>query len=138
MGNSKYNGAYALNRVSLVEQLDKSTGDDACAVMVTHAQQRCCEITRRHILSRESGYSHLLVTANISFLNSPLCVTWESHKNSTTTTTTTKSFQLKLKLKGIVHTKMKSLPPFTHCHVVPNLYEFLFYVEHKRYFEKCW
>ncbi len=39
-------------------------------------------------------------------------------------------------VKGILHTKMKMLSSFTHPHVIPYLYEFLFYVEHKRrYFE---
>ncbi len=35
--------------------------------------------------------------------------------------------------------KNKTLPSITHPHVIPNLYEFLFYVEHKRwYFEEFW
>ncbi len=39
-------------------------------------------------------------------------------------------------IKGIVHPKMKILSLFTP-HVVPNLYKFPFYVEHKRrYFEE--
>ncbi len=34
---------------------------------------------------------------------------------------------------------MNILLSFTHPHVVPNLYEFLSYVEHKiRYFEEFW
>ncbi len=38
-----------------------------------------------------------------------------------------------------IHPKMKKLSSFTHPHVLPNLYEFLSYVEHKRrYFEECW
>ncbi len=46
-------------------------------------------------------------------------------------------------VKGIVHPKMKMLSSFTHPHVAPNLYEFLFYVKHeRRYFEEflnsCW
>ncbi len=44
-------------------------------------------------------------------------------------------------LKGTVHPKMYILL-FTHLHVIPNLYMFLSYVEHKwRYFEEpnnCW
>ncbi len=41
-------------------------------------------------------------------------------------------------LKGLNHSKMKILS-FTHPEVVPNLYEFLSAVEHKkRYFEECW
>jgi len=40
-------------------------------------------------------------------------------------------------LKGIVHPK--KLSSFTHPQVVPNLYEILSSVEHKRrYFEGCW
>ncbi len=45
-------------------------------------------------------------------------------------------------LKGIVHPKMKIFPSFTHPHIVPNLYKFLSYLEHKSsYFEEqnsCW
>ncbi len=42
-------------------------------------------------------------------------------------------------LKVIVHPKMKILSSFTHLHVIPNLYDFLFNVEHKiRYFEEFW
>jgi len=33
---------------------------------------------------------------------------------------------------------MKILSSFTHPHVVPNLYEFLYSVKHKIYFEECW
>ncbi len=40
--------------------------------------------------------------------------------------------------KVIVHQKMKILSSFTHPHVIPNLYGFLFYVEHRIYFEECW
>ncbi len=32
-------------------------------------------------------------------------------------------------LKGIVHLKMKILSLFTHTHVVPNLYAFLYHVK---------
>ncbi len=40
-------------------------------------------------------------------------------------------------IKAIVHSKMKILSSFTHPQVVPNLYEFLCYAEHKgRYFEE--
>ncbi len=40
--------------------------------------------------------------------------------------------------KGIVHLKMKILPPFIHPHVVPNLYAFHSSLEHKRrYFKEC-
>ncbi len=39
--------------------------------------------------------------------------------------------KLTVLLKGIVHPKMKMLSSFTHPHVVPNLYVFLFYAEHK-------
>ncbi len=41
--------------------------------------------------------------------------------------------------KGLVHRKMlQKILLFAHSHVVPNLYEFLSYVEFKRrYFEKC-
>jgi len=28
--------------------------------------------------------------------------------------------------KGIVHPKIKILSPFTHCHVVPNLFGFFY------------
>ncbi len=42
-------------------------------------------------------------------------------------------------IKGTVHPKMKILSSFTHPHVIPNLYKFLSYVEHKRrYFEEFW
>jgi len=42
-------------------------------------------------------------------------------------------------LKGILHPKMKILSSFTHPQVVPNLYEFLSFAEHKgRYFENDW
>ncbi len=34
--------------------------------------------------------------------------------------------------KGIVHREMKMLSSFSHPHVVPNLHEFLSYVEHKK------
>ncbi len=45
-----------------------------------------------------------------------------------------KSFQL----KGIVHPKIL-FQNVVHPHVIPNLYEFLSYAEHKRrYFEECW
>ncbi len=40
-----------------------------------------------------------------------------------------------LSLKGIVCPKTLIVSPFTHPHVVPNLYKFLSYVEHKIYFE---
>ncbi len=41
--------------------------------------------------------------------------------------------------KEIVHPKIKSLSSFIHPHVIPNLCEFLSYVEHKiRYFEEFW
>ncbi len=40
-------------------------------------------------------------------------------------------------LKGVIHSKMKILLSFTHPQVVPNLYEFLCFAEHKgRYFEE--
>ncbi len=40
-------------------------------------------------------------------------------------------------IKGTVHPKMKILSSFTHPRVIPNLYKFLSYVEHKRrYFEE--
>ncbi len=40
-------------------------------------------------------------------------------------------------IKGIVHPKIEFLSLFTHSHVVPNLYSFLFCAEHKRrYFEE--
>ncbi len=41
-------------------------------------------------------------------------------------------------VKGILHPKIAILSSFIHQHVVPNLYEFLSAVEHKRKnFEKC-
>ncbi len=50
-----------------------------------------------------------------------------------------KTKNIKIEVKGIVQPKMKIVSSFTHPHVVPNLYEFLFYVEHKRrYFEEFW
>ncbi len=40
--------------------------------------------------------------------------------------------------QGIDHTKMNFLPLFTLHHVfVPNLWDFLYSVEHRRCFEKC-
>ncbi len=48
------------------------------------------------------------------------------------------SIEINIKMsKGIAHPKMKMLSSFTHPHVIPNLYKFLSYVEHKRrYFEE--
>ncbi len=41
-------------------------------------------------------------------------------------------------LKGIIHPKTKIILSFTHPQVVPNLFEFLSFAEHKRrYFEEC-
>ncbi len=41
-------------------------------------------------------------------------------------------------LKGIVHPKTTIILSFTHPQVVPNLFEFLSFAEHKRrYFEEC-
>jgi len=42
-------------------------------------------------------------------------------------------------IKGIVHLKIKKImSSFTHPQLVPNLYELLSSVEHKRrYFEEC-
>jgi len=43
------------------------------------------------------------------------------------------------KVKGCLAPKMEILSYFTHPQVVPNLYEFLCSVEHKRiHFEECW
>ncbi len=43
-----------------------------------------------------------------------------------------------LQLKRTVYIKMNILSSFTHPHVVPNIYEFIYSVEHKRrYFEKA-
>ncbi len=40
-------------------------------------------------------------------------------------------------IKGIVHPKIKMLSSFTPPHVIPNLFTFFSYVEHKRrYFEE--
>ncbi len=42
-------------------------------------------------------------------------------------------------IKGIVHPQCKKMSSFSHPHVVPNLFEFLSYVKHKKgYLEKCW
>ncbi len=39
-------------------------------------------------------------------------------------------------IKGIVHPKIKCMSLFTHSHVVPNLYSFIYCAEHKSYFEE--
>jgi len=38
---------------------------------------------------------------------------------------------IKIFIKGLVHPKMKILSVFTHPHVVPNLYGFICYAEHR-------
>jgi len=41
-------------------------------------------------------------------------------------------------LIGLVHPEMKILSVFTHPHVIPNLYVFIFSAIHKgRYLEEC-
>jgi len=43
-----------------------------------------------------------------------------------------KTFTLVYTLKGIVYPKLKTVLLLTHSQVVPNLYEFLSSVKHKR------